>query len=446
MANTGIVPLQIETVQTADLKLPPRTLRRWPKKTVDAYAQVIRECGFVVPLLVDENNLVIDGAALLAAAQKLELAQVLIVRASHLTNEQKRLLTLALHRLPELGVWDKTELTQELQDLTGLGFALEMMGFEIPEFDELLAAQAECAQDPDQDNIIPAAGKISISRFGDVWILGAHRLACGDAREAATYETLMEGEVGSLMITDPPYNVPVSGHVSGLGRVQHREFAMASGEMNEAEFVNFLGTFLRHSIPCLKKGGFAYVFMDWRHLYEALAAARNLDLKLHNLCVWNKTNGGMGSLYRSKHEMVLVLKSGAAPHQNNVELGKRGRHRTNVWDYAGVNTFRAGREAELGAHPTCKPVAMIADAIRDVTKPGELVLDPFCGSGTILIAAEKTGRRARAVEIDPVYVDVAIRRWEAFTGKRAVLAASGETLEAVEDRRQSDASSAVGEV
>jgi DNA modification methylase len=248
----------------------------------------------------------------------------------------------------------------------------------------------------------------------------------------------MGADQAALVITDPPYNVAIEGHVSGKGCTRHREFAMATGEMSEGEFIASLHRFLAAALTGAAPTVLLYVFMDWRHLYEALTAARGLGLELINLCVWNKTNGGMGSLYRSKHELVLVLGRGGDPHRNNVELGKHGRSRTNVWDYAGLNTFRSGRDAELAMHPTVKPVAMIADAIRDVTTRGDLVLDPFGGSGTILIAAEKTGRRARSTEIDPHYCNVAIRRWEAFTGKSAVLSATGETFEDVAERRRGD--------
>jgi DNA modification methylase len=239
-------------------------------------------------------------------------------------------------------------------------------------------------------------------------------------------------------MSDPPYNDRIKD-ISGKGRARHKEFAMASGEMKEPGFIDFLQTFLSASIPALETTALIYLFMDWRHLFELQSAARLLDLKLINLCVWNKTNGGMGSLYRSKHELVLIF-SQSAQHRNNVELGKNGRNRTNVWDYAGVNTFRSERISELAMHPTVKPVAMIADAIRDVTKQGDIVLDPFSGSGTTIIAAEKTGRIARAVEIDPHYCDVAIRRWEAFTGKSTFLAETSESFEVISERRQKRAS------
>ena len=278
----------------------------------------------------------------------------------------------------------------------------------------------------------------AVSRPGDLWRLGVHRLLCGSALDGSAYVTLLEGAKAALAITDPPYNVAINGHVGGKGQIQHRAFEMACGEMTEAGFTTFLTTTFQHLAAHSTDGSIHYVFMDWRHMQEMLTAGHAVYSELKNLCVWNKTNGGMGAFYRSKHELVFVWKSGAAPHLNNFELGQHGRNRTNVWDYAGVNSFRSERMDELQMHPTVKPAGMIADAIRDCSKRGDLVLDPFCGSGTILMAAERTGRKARALEIDPVYVDVAIRRWEALTGKSATLA-TGETFEEVTEQRTSEA-------
>lgn len=248
----------------------------------------------------------------------------------------------------------------------------------------------------------------------------------------------MDGDVGAMVFTDAPYNVPVSGHVCGLGKVQHAEFAMASGEMSRAEFATFLGDAIKQLSANVRDGAVLDLCMDWRHLPELLSATEANDLTLLNLCVWNKNNGGMGSLYRSKHELVLIAKKGKAPHTNNVELGKHGRYRTNVWDYAGVNSFGKGRMTDLADHPTVKPVALVADAIRDVTRPGEIVLDAFMGSGTTILAAERTKRSAYGIEIEPAYIDVAIRRWSAMTGEHAVLAETGDSFATVAARRSDD--------
>ena len=266
-------------------------------------------------------------------------------------------------------------------------------------------------------------------------MLGNHRLLCGDARNQTAYDCLLEGAKAEFVFTDPPYNVVIEGHVCGLGRVHHREFAMASGEMSEAEFTAFLEGAFSLLAANTVDGSIHDICMDWRHMSEMLAAGRKVYSELKNLCVWNKTNAGMGTFYRSKHELVFVWKVGTIPHINNFELGQHGRNRSNIWDYAGVNTMRAGRLEELAMHPTVKPAALIADAIKDCSRRGGVVLDPFSGSGTILIAAERTGRKARALEIDPAYVDVAIRRWQTYTGKAAVLANSGKTFEIIEEQR-----------
>jgi DNA modification methylase len=253
----------------------------------------------------------------------------------------------------------------------------------------------------------------------------------------------MDGDIGAMVFTDAPYNVPVSGHVCGLGKVQHAEFAMASGELSKAEFTAFLGEAIKQLTANVRDGAVLDLCMDWRHLPELLSALEANDLSLLNLCVWNKNNGGMGSLYRSKHELVLIAKKGNTPHTNNVELGRHGRYRTNVWDYAGVNSFGKGRMTDLADHPTVKPVALVADAIRDVTRPGEIVLDAFMGSGTTILAAERTKRLAFGIEIEPAYIDVAIRRWAAMTGEQAVLAETGETFAEVVARRDGEPSGSV---
>jgi DNA modification methylase len=275
--------------------------------------------------------------------------------------------------------------------------------------------------------------------MGDLWILGNHRLLCGDARAPSDYQRLLEGQSADVVLTDPPFNVPIDGHVSGLGKVKHQEFAMASGEMSEREFTGFLSTFLGCAKACSKDGAILFVFMDWRHLSELTTAGRDNDLTLKNLVVWSKDNAGMGSFYRSKHELCFVFKSGGASHTNTFELGQHGRYRTNIWEYAGVNTFRNGRLDELAMHPTVKPVAMIADAIRDVTRRAEIVLDPFAGSGTTIIAAEKTGRHARAIEYDAGYCDVIVRRWQRYAGKAATFDQTQRTFEDMESERNAKA-------
>jgi DNA modification methylase len=268
-----------------------------------------------------------------------------------------------------------------------------------------------------------------------MWLLGKHRLLCGDARDDDAYKGLVAGETAEFVFADPPYNVRITGHVCGHGRIRHREFAMASGEMSAEAFTGFLITVFQRLVAHTTNGSIHEIFMDWRHLTEMMAAGNKVYTELKNLCVWVKTNAGMGSFYRSRHELVFVWKAGDGPHVNNFELGQHGRHRSNVWQYAGANTLRPDRLEELSVHPTIKPVALVADAIKDCSRRNGIVLDPFVGSGTTLIAAERTGRRARGIEIDPVYVDVAVRRWQTYSGKAATLAATGQNFEEVEAER-----------
>jgi DNA modification methylase len=271
--------------------------------------------------------------------------------------------------------------------------------------------------------------------MGDVWVLGRHRLVCGDARDIDTYQRLLKDEKADLLFTDPPYNVPINGHVSGLGKHKHREFAFASGEMSRLDFTTFLTVTLGCASTTLRDGAIAYVCMDWRHMRELLDAGGLIFSELKNVCVWNKTNAGMGSFYRSKHELVFVFKSGTAPHVNNFGLGDKGRYRTNVWDHPGISSRSATRDAELAMHPTVKPVRLVQDAIEDCSHRNGIILDCFAGSGTTLIAAERSGRRARLIEYDPLYCDTIIRRFEKLTGKRASLGEGGPNFESVAAQR-----------
>jgi DNA modification methylase len=322
-------------------------------------------------------------------------------------------------------------------ELIDEGLDLEITGFEVPEINLILQNTWDAAETDPQDENIPAvlANVPPVARPGDVWLLGRHRLFCGNSLEAESYRRLLEVERAAMVFTDPPYNVPIDGHVCGSGKVKHREFAMASGEMTEAAFVDFLKTAAERLVEYSAEGSIHFLCMDWRHLYELLSACRGTYSEFKNLCVWVKDNGGMGSLYRSQHELVAVFKAGKGPHINNVELGRHGRYRTNVWKYPGINSFGKGRMSDLKAHPTVKPVAMVADAILDCSKPGDLVLDPFAGSGTIFLAAERAGRRGAGIEIDPHYVDVAIQRFERETGAAAVLEASEEVFSSVAEAR-----------
>jgi len=417
----------------SELKPYPRNARTHSRKQVKQVAAAITEFGFTNPVLLDESDQIIAGHGRVQAAKLLGLAEVPTVQIAHLSATQKRAYILADNRLAEKAGWDKEILAVELQGLLADGFEVVITGFEAPEIDVILDAAADTKSDRHGDDNIPAAGP-AVTQAGDLWQLGAHRVLCGNALESVSYDNLLDGTKASLIFTDPPYNVTIDGNVGGKGQIHHPEFAMGSGEMTPPMFTSFLTTTFQHLATNSLDGSIHYTCMDWRHMQEMLAAGYEVYSELKNVCVWNKSNGGMGTFYRSKHELVFVWKLGTAPHLNNFELGQHGRNRTNVWDYAGVNTFRSGRMDELQMHPTVKPVALVVDAIKDCSKQGDIVLDPFCGSGTIIVAAERTGRKARALEIDAAYVDVAIRRWEQLTGKSATLS-TGETFEEISEQR-----------
>jgi DNA modification methylase len=392
--------------------------------------------GWMNPILADREGVIIAGHGRWLAAKALGLAECAVIRVDHLTPDMARAYRLADNRLAELSGWDQSTLEIELQHLHAveLDFNLETIGWEHAELDLLLNPEPATQADP-LDEDIPLPESTTISRPGDLWLLGKHRLLCDSALEADAFARLMDGSKAAMVFVDAPYNVPISGHVGGLGKTKHREFAMASGEMSAEEFRGFLASNARLLAANVADGAILAMCMDWRGLLPLQLALSDADLNLINLAVWVKSNGGMGSLYRSKHEFVLIAKNGKAAHTNNVELGKHGRYRTNVWSYPGVNSFGRGRMEQLGSHPTPKPVAMVADAIRDVSNPGQIVLDSFMGSGTTLLAAERTKRVAFGMDLDPAYIDVSIRRWQSMTGNEAQLASTGQTFAEVQQER-----------
>jgi DNA modification methylase len=443
-AGRGPVPhlddQRVEIVPISRLVAYKGNARTHSKRQIRQIAGSIKRFGFVNPVLADDADRIIAGHGRVEAAKLLGIAAVPVLRVTHLTEAEKRAYVLADNRLAELAGWDREILAIELQGLVDIGFEVEVTGFSIPQIDLVLDEATEAqGGPPSREDEIPDAPAASacVSRAGDLWVLGDHRLLCGDALDAAAYQTLMPGERAEMVFADPPYNVRIDRNVCGLGRIRHREFAMASGEMSEAEFTAFLRTALEQLAANSVDGAIHFVCMDWRHMGEMLAAGKAVYSELKNLCVWNKSNAGMGSFYRSKHELVFVWKVGKAPHLNNFELGQHGRSRTNVWDYDGITGMRAGRLEELAMHPTVKPVAMVVDAIKDCSHRKGIVLDAFMGSGTTLIAAERSGRRAYGIELDPAYVDVAVRRWQTYTGKYATLIGTGERFEEVEELRQS---------
>jgi DNA modification methylase len=399
-------------------------------KQIRQIAASIETFGFTNPVLIDDRHRILAGHGRVAAARRLGWTEVPCLRIDHMTEDQKRAYVIADNRLAENAGWDREMLAIELGALAAsdLDFDIDVIGFDAGEIDLIIEdAQPSGAGDPADDRL-PETDERPVTRPGDLWLLGPHRIICGDIRDATVIDTLMQGERAGMCFSDPPYNVPIDGHVCGSGAIRHREFAMASGEMDRPAFTRFLGDAFAELVRVSRDGAIHFLCMDWRHMREILDAGEAVYSDLKNVIVWAKDNGGMGSFYRSRHELIFAFKVGTAPHLNTFGLGEGGRYRTNVWEYRGMSSRAAGRLEELALHPTVKPVTMIADALRDCSVRGDLVLDGFGGSGSTLMAAERTGRRARLVEIDPVYVDRTIRRWQALSQDDAVLLATGETF------------------
>ena len=404
--------LVIEYRSTISLKPDPRNARTHPKRQIEQIVRSIQEFGFTNPILVDETSTLIAGHGRLRAAKILGLADVPTIMLRGLSEVQKKALRLADNKIALSAGWDLEILRLELAEIGTLDvdFDLSLTGFASGEIDVVLKA----ANDPD-DEVIPAVPIEPRTSVGDIWILGEHRIGCGDGRDKGFLRRLLGPDtLIDAAFLDPPYNVKINGHANAKGR--HREFAMASGEMTDSEFREFLTATLSAATAMSRSGAVHFICMDWRHLDAVSVVGKAVYDELLNICVWNKSNAGMGSLYRSKHEMVFVYRVGSAPHANMVELGRHGRNRTNVWDYPSVNSMAGRRRADLALHPTVKPVAMVADAYQDVTARGAVVFDMFLGSGTSMIAAERCGRRFRGCDIDPAYVDVAVERWVQMTG------------------------------
>ena len=408
----------------------PNNPRQHDTKQLIKIQNSIEKFGFINPILVDEHNEIIAGHARLAAARLAHLPQVPVIRLEHLSTAQKKAYRIADNKLAELGTWSVENLQLEFQELEklDLDFSLGITGFDMGDIDLILEGK-EAKADPKANNIPFIPDNEVVTREGDIWILGEHRIICGNSLQKETLSPLMEDKKADMVFTDPPYNVKINGHVCGAGNVQHKEFKFASGEMTVEEFTQFLK--MSFELLCMfsKDGSLHYICMDWRHIKEIMMAAEVYD-QFKNLCVWRKDNAGMGSFYRSQHELIFMFKHGKEPHINNVELGIHGRYRTNVWNYAGVNTPSAENAEKRAMHPTVKPVELIKDAILDASNRGGVVLDTFLGSGSMLIAAEKAGRICYGVELEPKYVDTAIRRYESLGEKYiAIHAASGKTYQ-----------------
>lgn len=425
-------------VPTDRIKTNPKNARTHNKRQIRKIADSIREFGFAAPILIDEQDMLIAGHGRLEAARSLGMSAIPAVIIKGLSEGKKRALMLADNRIAQDAGWDLERLAEELGELPELlaedGLEVSITGFEPAEIDRLCVDFGEDSGDPADDIDLDELNGPTITRACDLWRLGKHKLFCGDARRRKDLMLLLGDERVHMVFTDPPYNVKV-GSIVGRGARKHREFAMASGEMDRETFIRFLSEALGAAAEFSTHGSVHFVCMDWRHVEELIAAGRIVYDAMLNLIVWTKTNAGQGSFYRSQHELIGVFRKGAEPHLNTIELGRHGRNRSNVWSYAGANTFRKGRLEDLRGHPTVKPVGMIADAIRDCTRRGQIVLDTFCGSGATLLAAERVGRQGRGVEIDPAYVDLAIRRWQTATGRDAVHVESGRTFEEMGARR-----------
>jgi DNA modification methylase len=435
--NAGLVEIQIQYRALEDLILDSRNPRQHPESQVNQIADSIREFGFVMPVVMDDSGHVVIGHGRVLAAKKLRMERIPVVEVRHLSKPQLKALRLADNRLAQHAHWDERLLSESFLELKELDveFDLSITGFSLPEIDLALLNLKESSTEDADDEVGSATG-VSVCQVGDVWQLGEHRLLCADATAEAAFDILMKEELAHVVFADPPYNVKVDGHVSGKGKIRHREFAQGAGELSREEFIRFLtkscGLLAKHS----KDGAIHYLCMDWRHADELLAAGREVYSELKNIAVWVKSSPGMGSLYRSRHELVFVFKSGTGRHINNIELGKHGRNRSNVWEYDGANTQGRKGNNLLALHPTVKPIQLVVDALLDCSNRGDIVLDCFLGSGTTLLAAERTGRVCRGVELDPLYVDTAIRRWQNLTGRDAVRASDSKAFRDIEAQKE----------
>jgi DNA modification methylase len=407
----------IELVQHTSLKPNPKNPRKHSVPSIERLARSLDRFGFIDPIIADDEGLIVAGHGRWLAAGLRGLEQVPVIRIRFITEADRRAYAVAANRLAELSEWDDELLAAELEFLFEQDYDLGVTGFDVSDLDFSVGDSGVEAEPPVE---LPGVG-VAVSRLGDLWLIGPHRLYCGSARDTASYEALLANERAALVFSDPPYNVPIGGHVSGLGEKAHGEFVEASGEMSPPEFTAFLRSVFRNCVRFSTDGSIHYQCIDWRHIREMLDAADGVYTAFKQLAVWTKSNAGMGSFYRSQHELVFIFKAGTARHTNNFGLGDKGRHRSNVWAYAGANTFRKGRDRDLEDHPTVKPLAMVMDALLDCSKRGDLVLDPFSGAGTTLLAAHRTKRRGAAIELDPLYVDTSLRRLCAATGLAATL-------------------------
>jgi len=434
--------LLFEFVNPDSLKPYPGNPHKHPKQQIEQIRASIRAYGIVRPVVTDEEGIIIDGEALWQAAKLEGNTSVPVLRLFGLSETQKRELRIGLNKHPHNADWDAEQLRIEIEAILAVHIDLDLgvIGMSVGQVDKLLIAGDT---DP-ADDTIPEIAPRAVSQPGDIWIADGHRIGCGDCRDLPFLRQVVGSRPVDCSVTDPPYNRAITGDATtGRGRARHPEFLMASGEMSDEAFEGFLHDALSGFAKVSRDGAVHYVFMDHQHLDTLLTVGKRVYAQRLNICVWNKSNAGMGSLYRSKHELICVFRVGDAAHFNAVQLGKHGRNRTNVWDYPSVNTFGGSRRRDLELHPTVKPTGLVADAILDVTRRGDLVLDGFLGSGTCLVACERTGRLCRGVEINPLYVDLSLQRWSERTGLDAVLESTGQGFSQVRAGRVSGESSNV---
>ncbi|CAM3101799.1 Methyltransferase [Sphingomonas antarctica] len=423
--------IRFETVEIEKLKPDPSNARTHSKKQINQIAASIAENGFINPIIVNPDRRVIAGHGRLRAARQCKLDVVPVVVVTGLTDAQEKRLQLADNKIALNAGWDNDLLLNTLTVIEAAGLDVVVAGFSNTELDLLRMPKLQFDEPFDP---VPVD---AVTKLGDVWLCDDSRVGCGDLLDGTSLPALMGEERADAIIADSPYNTSNATHNGGKGKYRHREFKYAHGEMSVDEFTRFLtGTQAAMASYC-RDGAVAYMFMDHHHAGEQIAAGDAVFGRRLNICIWIKTNAGMGSPYRSQHEMIFVYVVGDAPHLDNIKLGKHGRNRTNCWQAPSVNTF-GSRQDDLSLHATCKPVGLCADMILDVTARGDIVLDGFLGSGTTLLAALRTGRRAFGLEIDPAYVDVAITRWMDVTGLQAVLESTGETFDAVKRRRDAE--------
>lgn len=436
IVNDLVPDLQIERVPIAQIRPARRRLRKPGKDHVANVAKCIKTVGQVSPILIDRDGRVVDGHVVVEAVKLLGETHVNAVRLDHLDEDQLKFVQIALNKLSEGSVWDLEELRPQLEELQLVGYDLTATGFTLPELDIAMQAEPDTGAAEAEELLEPPA--VPVSQSGDLWILNEHRLLCGDALDKRAYASVLGLRKADACFTDCPWNIPIEGFVSGLGSTKHKDFKMAAGEMSDAAFQEFIDTFTRLITEDLEDGGVLYSCIDWRSHDKVVLGGDRAGLTHINTLVWNKGSGGMGGLYRSAHELIPLFCKGKTPKTNNIELGRHGRDRTNVWNYPGANKRGSSAGEALKHHPTPKPVEMVEDALLDVTKPGELVLDPFMGSGTTLLAAERSGRTAAGIELDPAYVDVCIRRWEEMTGNVAIHAETQRSFDELAAMRAGD--------